>query len=101
MLKEELNSQNNPCVATGIFLTATYRNFPKFHSVICNPCQLLLICVLLSHSRVIANWVLFSKLSVFVQNLKYLARFCIYYLFAYLCVRVLDFVLFCKDALQF
>jgi len=55
MLKEELNSQKNPCVAIGIFRTCTYRNFPKFHSMIRNPCQLLLICVLPSDSRVSTN----------------------------------------------
>jgi hypothetical protein len=95
MLKEELNSKNNPCVATGIFRTATFRNFPSFHSVIRNQCQLLLICVLLTDARVSTNYgfVFFSvcvctefKISCKILNMLF--------------VCVSDFVLIGKDALQ-
>jgi len=55
ILKEELKGRRNPCVATGIFRTYTYRNFSRFHSVIRNPCKLLLICVLLPGVCVVTN----------------------------------------------
>jgi len=42
ILKEE-NNQNNPCVATAICRTSIYSYFPRFFSVIRNPCQFLLI----------------------------------------------------------
>jgi len=51
----ELNSKNDPCAAIGVFGTSTYRNFPRCYSMIRNPCQLLLISVLLQDARVSMN----------------------------------------------
>jgi len=63
-----------------VLLLASFENphtaiFLGLHSVIRNPCQLLLICVLLLDARVSTNKGFVSTVSVYVQNLKYHARF--------------------------